>query len=93
MITYMNDNKECENKYSLWLIGRPQSLDKDDVLSRVKVYIPPTVSISQDFSKIINYEWLIKTKVMFLPITINWLLIYYEEVEKDDMFGVPSVAL
>ena len=89
----MNDNKECENKYSLWLIDIPQSLDKDDVLSHAKVYIPPTVSISQDFSKIINYEWLIKTKVMFLPITINWLLIYYEEVEKDDMFGVPSVAL
>ena len=58
----MNDNKECENKYSLWLIDIPQSLDKDDVLSHVKVYIPPTVSISQDFSKMINYEWLIKTK-------------------------------
>ena len=86
------------------MIGRPQSLDKDDVLSRVKVYIPPTISISQDFSKIINYEWFIKKKklklvigpcsqVMFLPVTINRLSIYYEEVEKDDMFGVPSVAL
>ena len=40
-----------------------QSPDKDDVLSHVKVYIPPTVSISQDFSKMINYEWLIKTKI------------------------------
>ena len=80
-----------------------QSPDKDDVLSHVKVYIPPTVSISQDFSKMINYEWLIKTKieisdqscsqVMFLPITIIRLLIYYEEVEKYDMFDVPSVAL
>ena len=39
-----------------------QSPDKDDVLSHVKVYIPPTVSIS-DFSKMINYEWLIKTKI------------------------------
>ena len=44
------------------MIDIPQSLDKDDVLSHVKVYIPPTVSISQDFSKMINYEWLIKTK-------------------------------
>ena len=40
-----------------------QSLDKDDVLSHVKVYIPPTVSISQDFYKMINYKWLIKIKI------------------------------